>query len=368
MIPLRLAAEVEAAMPYVTRLVGPGPDAPASSESVLLFEDGEGVAFSGERGLVSIDGVCRGDVLGDVVLVDPDRRSVERLIRAGSPHNTLLVTERCDQLCKMCSQPPKKNHENRFGLLRQACLLAPVGATIGITGGEPTLYKAELFDLLEHVLTARNDLAFHVLSNGQHFEDDDVLRLRAPCYDRVVWGIPLYAPAGACHDAIVAKKGAFARLHESFARLLRAGARIELRTVVLTANAAVLPALARHVAFRLPFVEAWSIMQLEAIGFAKNRWDRLLYDHAADFAPIAAAIDRARLHGIAAQLFNFPLCTVPETYRAFAVRSISDWKQTYAAPCEDCRLKPQCAGFFEWHPRVHAEAWVRPVTAQLESQ
>lgn len=369
MIPLRLAAEIEAGAPYVTRLVAPARGAPErvrhSAESELLFDDADGLAFAGDFGMVSIDGVSTVDVLGDVVLVDPARGSVERLIRAGSQHNTLLVTERCDQLCQMCSQPPKKTHDDRFDLLRDACLLAPVGATIGITGGEPTLYKEELLALVEHVLAERPDLVFHILSNGQHFTDDDVVQLRDPRFDRVVWGIPLYAPDPACHDAIVAKEGAFARLHESIACLVRAGARVELRTVVLNANAAVLPALARHIALRMPFIESWSIMQLEAIGFAKNRWNALLFDHAADFTAIGAAIDRARLNGIAAFLFNFPLCTVPETYRELAVRSISDWKQTYAAPCEVCARKADCTGFFEWHPPAHANVWAKPIPKPL---
>src|SRR5690606_40913863 len=60
---------------------------------------------------------------------------------ADSRHNTLLVTERCDQLSVMCSQPPKKQHTDLFPLLKQACLLAPKGATIGFSGGEPTLYQ-----------------------------------------------------------------------------------------------------------------------------------------------------------------------------------------------------------------------------------
>ncbi|MBL7373277.1 His-Xaa-Ser system radical SAM maturase HxsC, partial [Escherichia coli] len=83
-------------------------------------------------------------------------------------------TERCDQLCVMCSQPPKKTHVDRFALFEQACLLAEPDSVIGISGGEPTLYKAELLGMIERVLTARPDLAFHVLTNGQHFQSEDI--------------------------------------------------------------------------------------------------------------------------------------------------------------------------------------------------
>lgn len=363
MIPLRLPAQIEGDEPFVTRvryrttsgLVITG------SDSVIVAEDGNGIVLCGDGGLVSVDGAPSADLIGDVVLVDPARGAVERLIRANSSHNTLLVTERCDQLCQMCSQPPKKTHHDRFAFLRQACLLAPDDITIGITGGEPTLYKNGLLELIEAVLAERPDLSFHVLSNGQHFDADDTVRLRDKRYQRVVWGIPVYSADAATHDRIVGKEGAFDRLHESFAVLAKARARIELRTVVLQDNACHLPAIARYVIYRLPFIETWSIMQLENIGFARRRWHELFYDHQQGFEPIAAALDLAALHAVSAALFNMPLCTLPERYRPFAVRSISDWKQRYVEPCQRCNRRAECAGFFEWHPEADALNWARPL-------
>lgn len=362
MIPLRVQAEIEAAAPYVTRVAARGSNAfDHESDSAIVCEDPDGVALAGNRGMVSLDGVRANDIAGDVLLVDPTRGIVERLFRANSAHNTLLVTERCDQLCQMCSQPPKKTHDDRFELLLEASLMAPPEAVIGITGGEPTLYKGQLLDLVERTLEARPDVSFHILSNGQHIEDEDVGRLRSSLFDRVLWGIPLYSAEPTRHDRIVAKAGASDRLHESFERLLRAGARIELRTVVLTTNAPQLADLARHIVHRLSHIESWSIMQLESIGYARNRWKELLFDHASHFAPIAAALNLASLHGLRAFLFNFPLCTVPSAYRPFAVRSISDWKQKYVEPCLRCTARAACSGFFEWHPTTDAEIWAQPL-------
>ena len=169
MIPLNLPAMAEAERPFVTRLTRrPG----GPFDSVLVDEDEAGATYSGEYGLLAIDGVPADDLEGDVVLVQPypgGTARAERLLRAGSPHNTLLVTERCDQLCVMCSQPPKKTHDDRFDMLEEACLLAEPDMLIGITGGEPTLYKEQLLGLIERVLGGRSDLEFHVLSNAQHF-------------------------------------------------------------------------------------------------------------------------------------------------------------------------------------------------------
>ncbi|MEA2885147.1 MAG: hypothetical protein QOH32_4403 [Bradyrhizobium sp.] len=358
MIRLSLPAVAEAEHPFVTRLTrGKG----GAFDSLLMDEDESGATFSGEHGIVAIDGVPGEDLDGDVVLVQPKAGRIERLLRAGSRHNSLLVTERCDQLCVMCSQPPKKTHHDRFDLLEQACRLAEPESLIGITGGEPTLYKEQLFGMVERVLAARDDLEFHILSNGQHFEREDVERLRNPLWRRVSWGIPLYAPLPDLHDRIVGKEGAHARLEESFVHLLMAGARIELRTVLLATNRALLPQLARRVASRLRFIEVWSIMQLENTGFAKNRWRDLYVDHASDFSEVAAALDHAALRGVRAQLFNFPRCTVPEPYRGYAAASISDWKRKYMPACAACREQERCCGFFEWHPDAEAMAGVRPL-------
>src|SRR4051794_740702 len=43
---------------------------------------------------------------GDVIAVSPDWSRVRVLWRAASRHNSILLTERCDNYCLMCSQPP----------------------------------------------------------------------------------------------------------------------------------------------------------------------------------------------------------------------------------------------------------------------
>lgn len=360
MIPLLLSAEAEADTAFVARL-RLTQDAAHPADARLVEADNLGATFASRDGLFAIDGATAADLDGDVVLVRPQAGRVERLLRSRSLHNTLLVTERCDQLCVMCSQPPKKTHDDRFDLLEEACLLAATGALIGISGGEPTLYKDRLLAMVERVLEERPDLSFHILTNAQHFEAEDVARLRSPLYRRVSWGIPLYAADPALHDEIVGKRGAFVRLEEGFAHLIMAGARVELRTVLVTPNHQVLPALAHYIAARLQFVEAWSIMQLENIGFAKGRWSNLYVDHRHDFVPIGAALTHATLHGVAAQLFNFPRCTVPGNYRKYAIASISDWKRKFATACAGCREQSRCSGFFEWHPGDHAELCAEPL-------
>lgn len=285
----------------------------------------------------------------DVLLIVPGQTSARRLIRAASQNNTLLVTEQCDQLCLMCSQPPKKQHVDLMSELETAASLAPPDAYIGLSGGEPLLYKKRLFEMLLSLSLIRPDLTFHILSNGQHFDEEDIDTLREIGIDRILWGIPLYAADAAQHDFIVKKTGAFDRLFRSFSILFDAGAAIELRTVVMQHNYANLPTLAGFIGSNLPFVERWAIMQLENIGFGRMNWDTSFKDTSTDFGNVGRAINIATARNVGVQLYNFPLCAVPERFHHLAPATISDWKKKHESFCVDCSLRQRCGGFFEWY-------------------
>ncbi len=347
MIQLTLPAASAAPESFVTRLSKGELVSPTDSRFVST--DAGSSLWCGEHGLFEIEN-NEEHIGGDVVLIDPKAGRADRLIRARSIHNTLLVTEQCDQLCVMCSQPPKKTHEDRFDFFEEACLLAPEGQTIGISGGEPMLHSDRLLQMVERVLLSRQDLQFHILTNAQHFRKDHINRFRNSIYKRVVWGIPIYSSDPPVHDSIVAKPGAFEILLASFENLLVSGARIELRTVLTKTTVDGLDELSRFVAHNLQYIEQWSLMGLENIGFARNRWDDLHFDITAGFEQIGQAIDRSTLFGIATRLFNIPLCHIPVEFRSFAIASISDWKQRFGAACDQCSAKPDCSGFFEWHP------------------
>src|SRR3546814_15776433 len=44
----------------------------------------------------------------DVVRINPVKGTMHTLYRRQSRHNTILLTEQCNNYCLMCSQPPKK--------------------------------------------------------------------------------------------------------------------------------------------------------------------------------------------------------------------------------------------------------------------
>lgn len=298
---------------------------------------------------------------GDVLMILPGQPSAHRLIRASSTHNTLLITEQCDQLCVMCSQPPKKHHVDFFDQFAIAAKLAPFGAYIGISGGEPLLHKARLFDFLASTAVSRPDLRFHILTNAQHFEAEDLRLLDEIGLERVLWGIPLYAPNAELHDDLVGKPGAFHHLERNLSFLMRAGASVELRTVVMQQNWNALPALANYVANRLPFISVWALMQLERIGYGRMNWRETFKDTSTEFSALKWAINLAVARGLEVALYNFPLCSVPPNYRAFAPSTISDWKRKYLDVCQGCSSRSACGGFFEWYSHEEGFEGIRKI-------
>ncbi len=301
--------------------------------------------------------------LGDVLLCYPNRGQAQRLIRRNSQHNTLLFTERCDQLCVMCSQPPKnKDYSWIFPHYRNAVLLADNGIQIGISGGEPTLYLDVLLKLLEEAASKRPDLSFHILTNAQHFTQNAVDRMKAIHEEiNVLWGIPLYSHRSSNHDKIVGKDGAFEILLNNLFLLGAAGTEIELRTVLTAQNVLDLPGLAKFVATNIPFISMWAIMAMEPIGYAKANKEQLFFDHSEFPEPLVSALDYAELRNLQPRLYNFPRCTIPATHRQFCTDSISDWKKKFLADCSGCLEKTNCCGFFEWYNEGWSWSGVQPI-------
>ena len=302
---------------------------------------------------------------GDVLMCVPSSLAVERLFRRRSKHNSLLLTERCDQLCVMCSQPPREiDSKWRLPLYEEAIGLTDPGTLVGISGGEPTLYKDELLGMIDRLADRRTDVSYHILSNGQHFTADDRGSLKQ-LHNRVsiVWGIPLYSHHEGTHDRIVDKGGAFRRLLDSLFLLGSTNAQIELRTVITAANVFDLPGLANFAAKHIPFISDWAIMGMEPMGYAIANWKRLFFDHSVFSRPITNALEIATLRGLRCQLYNVPRCTIPKQYRGYCVDSISDWKKKYLPECDSCGEKDLCCGFFEWYNPSFAWSQITPISS-----
>src|SRR5581483_2518727 len=124
---------------------------PARAREILLARDSSAPLPRGFRGYLlhgeplTVDTVSDVYVLeeamrylahGDIVRIDGVRRSIAALFRQASASNSFLVTERCDNYCVMCSQPPKTQDD--FWIVDELkeviSLMSPDTREIGFTG------------------------------------------------------------------------------------------------------------------------------------------------------------------------------------------------------------------------------------------
>ena len=203
---------------------------------------------------------------GDIVVVNSDG-VINTLYRNKSRHNHILVTERCNSNCLMCSQPPKDRDDVQylFDIYRQLIPLIPKDCSeIGITGGEPTLLGELLFELLQLIKTTLPETDVHCLTNGRVFAWDNIARrLGEIKYDRLMLGIPLYSDYYQTHDYIVQAKNAFNQTMQGLHNLAVYNQRIEIRVVLHKLSVPRLTRLSNYIYRNLPFVEHIAFMGLE---------------------------------------------------------------------------------------------------------
>jgi His-Xaa-Ser system radical SAM maturase HxsC len=285
---------------------------------------------------------------GDVVRVGPDGR-IRTIYRRAAHAVSLLVTERCNSFCIMCSQPPRDVNDDYLidDYLEAIPLFDRSTREIGITGGEPTLLGERLFTLLRALKAYLPETAVHVLSNGRTSRDLHVAQGLAKIHHPdLMLGIPLYSDIPAIHDFVVQADGAYDETIRGILNLKRCGVRVEIRVVIHRHTFKRLPEIARFMVRNLQFVDHVALMGLELMGFARSNLDELWIDpvdYQRELGEATATLSRA---GIRTSIYNHQLCLLEPTLRRFSVKSISDWKNEYMPECEGCQLMAQCAGFF----------------------
>jgi His-Xaa-Ser system radical SAM maturase HxsC len=286
---------------------------------------------------------------GDIAHIFPNG-NIHTVFRAHSLDNSLFTTDQCNSNCLMCSQPPKKVNdiEYLFDLNCQIIQLMPQTTEIvGVTGGEPTLMKDRLFEMLGLLNDMHPECLVHILSNGRAFASQFFLEQYIDVSRWThIWGIPLYSDFYADHDYIVQAEGAFNQTVQGIYNLAKVDARIELRVVLHRLSISRLPQLARFISQNLPFVERVAFMGLEYIGYTPFN-DQLLWIDPLDYQTVLSeVVELLDINGINVSIYNLPLCLLPAPLRRFATKSISDWKREYLPECNKCILKMDCGGVF----------------------
>jgi His-Xaa-Ser system radical SAM maturase HxsC len=306
---------------------------------------------------------------GDVISVHPSG-FVRALYRKGSPHNFILVTDQCNSFCLMCSQPPRQvNDFDRIEEhLRLIDLIDPGTREIGITGGEPTLFKDDFLRLVEHCKNRLPNTALHALTNGRLFYYREFARrLGMIEHHDIMLGVPLYSDVDSEHDYVVQARGAFEETVLGLHNLSRYNVPVEIRVVIHRQTYRRLPRLAEFISRNFPFAAHVALMGMEMYGFVNRNLEELWIDPH-DYQPeLCEATEALFTSGMNVSIYNHQLCVLDQRLWPFARKSISDWKNIYLEACAACTLREDCGGLFQSASKRHS-AYIKPFSGDITEQ
>ncbi len=293
----------------------------------------------------------------DIVLISSDG-NINTLYRVNSFQNFLLITERCNSNCLMCSQPPRDRDDSYLmEIYRKLIPMIPKDCQeIGLTGGEPTLLGEKFFALLDDLQSHLPDTDLHCLTNGRSFAWKNIAdRLGEMNYRKLMLGIPLYSDHYQQHDFIVQARDAFDQTMAGLYNLAVHGQRIEIRIVLHKQTIPRLVRLAKFIYRNLPFVEHVTFMGLEHQGYTPHNISKLWIDPVHYMNELREAVYYLHEMGMNVSIYNSQLCLMPEELWLFNRRSISDWKNIYLKECGGCAAIEKCGGLFASGERKHSE-------------
>lgn len=286
---------------------------------------------------------------GDVLRIAPHRRGVRVLYRRKARPNGILLTERCNHYCLMCSQPPKDIDDSWLAkqTLELIRLIDQETPELILTGGEPTLLGEDFLSILEACRTWLPHTAIHVLSNGRRFADPKFAQRYANVqHPDLMVGIPLYSDLSTEHDYVVQADGAFDETIRGILNLKRLGQRVEIRVVIHKQTFERLFMLAEFIARNLLFVDHVALMGLEITGFTRFNLNDLWIDPVDYQKQLSQAVSHLSSNRMNVSVYNHQLCILDRRVWPYAKKSISDWKNEYFAECDGCQVRDRCGGFF----------------------
>lgn len=286
---------------------------------------------------------------GDILGFHIPTKKFRTLFRASSRHNSFLVTERCNNYCLMCSQPPK-DVDDRWILdeIKNSLALIPNNTrTLTFTGGEPLSDWVDFIEILTDCRDLLPNTAIQVLTNGRAFANSEIVDAwKSIGHPSLIAAIPVYAAVDHLHDHVVQAKGAFDETILGILKLKDRGQRVEVRVVLHAHTAPNIVETSRWIGRNLPFVDHVALMGMENTGFAlaneRDLWiDPMDYrEHLLEGVQILSAT------GMSVSIYNLPRCVLDREIWPHAVQSISDWKNGYVEECRKCVEKQRCSGLF----------------------
>ncbi len=263
----------------------------------------------------------------------------------------VYVTNQCNSNCIMCPDSVKlrtrPNEVTRENLLEQIGEINPEAEHVDITGGEPTLLKEQLPELIEAVFRQAPDAEILMLSNGRSFAAGGYTeRFSAFAHRRLKIEIPIHGDCAELHDRIAGCPESFVQTRAGIHHLLEAGVEVGIRIVVSRLNYSRLNELIRFISREFPEIKYVNLMGMEVLGNAWKNREQVWIEFDEVKNSLQQAVEQCFACGIIPSLYNYPLCLFDRKYWYCYRNSISDYKIRYFEECEKCTEKSRCGGFF----------------------
>ena len=269
---------------------------------------------------------------------------------AGSGETTVVTGLGCNTNCVMCPVSEKSRiHAYPAPLSELTNQIEYFGTSVEhvtITGGEPTLLKQALIDIIKKVKQQCPVAEILILTNGRTFCIEPYAEMfiqNLSAFDRIA--IPIHGSTNAKHDAITQSNGSFEQTLRGLQILASGKMQLEIRIVVSKLNYTDVSNIADAI-LKLPRVTVVNFIGLEMCGNAIKNRDRVWIDYSVAASSCENAIEKIIHAGIDVGLYNFPLCAVKRKYWSICKDSISDYKIRYKPECADCSVREICNGVF----------------------
>lgn len=299
-----------------------------------------------------VGGLCVEDIAaikqGDIVSVSSDGE-IHVVWETASHQNSLMLTEACNCLCKMCPQPPQKHNPALFKTASKILdlLKGKEVQNICITGGEPTLVSENFLSILRKCHADHQNAQINILTNAKKFASEVFTKKVASISTaNELFCVSLHSDIDSIHDEIVGVSGSYKDTQEGIYNLAKNGMNIEIRHVITRNNHARLLEFALHMYRYFPFCSHYVFMSMELHGLASKNLAQIHVDPLEYKEQLRKAVLALHKRGLPVSIYNTPLCLCHEDIRAFSRVSISSWKNIWAEACTPCTAKDTCCGFF----------------------
>jgi len=288
----------------------------------------------------------------------------------------------CNERCPFCNVPAEDYRvltpPDQVILDELEGFLEAGAKTLTISGGEPTLLRKRLIELVRRA--RRGGVQFVELqTNAVLITTGYAAALVEAGVTSAFVSFLSHRPE--LHDELTGLEGSWAKCLAGIDALLDAGARVTLNPVMARTTQHLVPEYMDFVAQRLPRVRFVSMSAVQPHGRGKRHLD-LMPDYAVLRTAVPAARARALVHGIGVvnPYCGLPLCVGWNDDPAHSVEAWEGrrggWRQTqglenrgdksHGACCAGCALRTRCGGAWHAYWTVRGGSGISPPVGVVE--